>query len=139
MGRLPAEHQGPRPKVRQRVRQRAGGLCERCASVLQSDSHSHHHRIPRRDNGFDAIGNLLYLCLKCHREIHRNERYAYSRGWMAYPGFDDITPVFIRKEFWAVLRADGTYERVDPVDAREMIKAILILVGARERILNQAG
>lgn len=86
----------------------------------------------------DSIGNLLYLCLPCHREIHADESFAYSRGWMAYPGYEEITPVWVRGEFWALLRADGTYERLDPVDAVALVRWVTQAARSSELVPGSA-
>ena len=118
------------PRFRHRIPRmvvcgRANGLCERCASELLRADHTHHHRVLKRHGGHDAVENLLYLCIKCHRWIHRNERLALSRGWISVPGAQWITPVWVRDEFWAVLTTEGGYERVSDDLARHMIKWIL--------------
>lgn len=107
------------------VRDRANGLCERCGSELLRQDHTHHHRVLRRHGGHDSVENLLYLCIPCHRWIHRNERFALSRGWVVVPGAQWISPVWVRDEFWAILTADGTYERVSDDLARHMLKWII--------------
>jgi hypothetical protein len=82
--------------------------------------HSFHHRYMRRDGGVDSITNLLYLCLPCHREIHRDEHWAGAFGWVAWIE-PDLTPVRIHNRFWVVLTPDGWYERLDRDDANEML------------------
>jgi hypothetical protein len=124
----------PGTGIRTIVKRRAKGRCERCAAVIprivERDKHtgketsrldhSFHHRYMRRHGGVDAVANLIYLCLPCHREIHRDEHWAEAFGWIAMVDAD-LTPVRIHHNFWAVLTFDGWYERIDHDDAAHML------------------
>lgn len=74
----------------------------------------------RRTGGIDAVANLLYLCLPCHRWIHSDEHWASAFGLVAWVD-PDLTPVRIHNRFWVVLKYEGHYERIDADDAVDML------------------
>ena len=111
----------PGTGIRTIVRRRANGLCEICGDPIPRNAdgrpdHSFHHRFMRRMEGIDSVANLLYTCIFCHRAIHRDEQNSSAFGWISYVD-PEVTPVLIRKQFWAVLPYEGFYERVAPDDA----------------------
>jgi 5-methylcytosine-specific restriction protein A len=53
--------------LRQRVLDRAHGVCERCGGAA-TDAH---HVVARVDGGPDTLGNLAAVCETCHAGLHR--------------------------------------------------------------------
>lgn len=108
------------PKVayslRNAVRKRAGNSCEKCGSKIRRNkagfhNGSVHHRKPRRLQGKDTIPNLVLLCGKCHRWIHRNEFLASLIGWISWND-PDVTPLLLASGGWALLVPDGGFEHL---------------------------
>lgn len=73
------------------VRNRSGNRCEKCSRVLdrnvngvpQSDAaRSIHHRQPKRVGGKDSVVCMVNLCIRCHRDIHEDEKAASLGGWI---------------------------------------------------------
>ena len=65
------------PDVIERVRRRAGGICEKCGNKApffrRSDGSPYleiHHVIPLSEDGDDTASNVAALCPNCHREVH---------------------------------------------------------------------
>jgi hypothetical protein len=106
--------------IRAIVFERAKGFCERCRCRISKGSHTYHHRFPQRNGGVDSVANLLYLCLPCHQDIHRDEDYAFFKGWMAGEHFD-LTPVWIQRDWWALLDPYGGYESMPTLDALDLL------------------
>lgn len=77
---------GPVPKVRDQVKRRANGRCERCGIILNRPPHIH-HRQPRKAGGstrpwINLPGNLLHLCSFCHNQVERERGNSYTFGWL---------------------------------------------------------
>jgi 5-methylcytosine-specific restriction endonuclease McrA len=58
-----------RKGIRAQIVARAEGRCERCKWWIDDWGHAH-HRIPRSRGGRWTLGNIEYLCAKCHRLAH---------------------------------------------------------------------
>ncbi len=76
--------------VRDRVRERSGGLCEarslnlggRCSGRA---NHMHHRKL-RSQGGLDQKANLAHLCSNCHTWVHSNVADAVALG-LIVPGY----------------------------------------------------
>lgn len=66
-------------EVYQAVKERSGGLCERCYSARATEIH---HRRPRSQAGADSMVNLAHMCRDCHGWAHNNVQAAYEAGWL---------------------------------------------------------
>ena len=76
--------------VRDQVRLRAGGACERCGRSIVNFPASIHHRRPRQMGGtrenLDTLANLVVLCgsgtTGCHGYIESHRTQAIAEGWL---------------------------------------------------------
>ena len=102
------------------VQNRAGNRCERCKVVLTRNvqgkpdgltARSTHHRQPKRSGGRDSVYCMVLLCLKCHREIHADEKAAALDGWITerHPG----NVPFRGWQGWVLPRQDGGLDHLD--------------------------
>lgn len=107
--------------VKESVRKRSGGCCERCGVKLTWNVHgvpdgdsarSLHHRQPRRCGGKDSIFNLVNLCIRCHREVHEDEKTAALDGWIVIGRFPGNTP-FRGHQGWVLPHRDGSLTLLD--------------------------
>ena len=57
------------PKIRQIVKERCHGMCERCGS--RPAVHLH-HAVYRSQQGTGELDNAIALCMGCHAEAHFN-------------------------------------------------------------------
>lgn len=102
-------------KTRLTVRQRSGGICERCGV---SPAVQMHHRTPRgsggsSDTSLDCPCNALHLCVKCHGTVESSRTYAKSRGWLVLRNLTTYaTPVLYRGR-WTFLNCDGSTSRTE--------------------------
>lgn len=103
------------------VRERSGGLCEKCERVLtkningvpgEDTARSIHHRQPKRAGGRDSVVNMVNLCIKCHREIHEDEEKAASEGWIVL-GLSPAHAPFKGWRGWVLPQPDGALSLVD--------------------------
>jgi hypothetical protein len=92
---------GPSEAVKDALRKRARGLCERCGQRPGKDPH---HRLARKMGGtkrpwINKLSNLLLLDRRCHDEItntngHRTEYE--DAGWVLREGMEPgLTPVWM--------------------------------------------
>lgn len=100
--------------VRDAVRLRAGGLCERCGRSVVNVPASIHHRRPRgmggsRDPAVESVGNLVVLCgsgtTGCHGWVEQNRVDAVGHGWLVPrrdPRDPGEVPVFVGGGWWLV-------------------------------------
>ena len=67
------------PRLRRRVLARDGHVCQGpgCRHTQHLEIH---HRLPRAQGGKSVIENLLTLCGRCHRELHRREEELREAG-----------------------------------------------------------
>jgi len=57
-------------KMRQKVLDRAGNLCEVCGGPGDFRGLAIHHRVMRARGGKDQLDNLILLCGRHHSEAH---------------------------------------------------------------------
>lgn len=57
------------------VRNKSGNCCEMCLSSGNVEKHVH-HKVPVSKGGSHCIGNLQYLCVKCHSKAHHGRNVA---------------------------------------------------------------
>jgi uncharacterized protein with PIN domain len=53
--------------IRQQVRKRAGGVCERCGEVISAVTGEMHENLPRGKGGEVSLENCEWLCHGCHQ------------------------------------------------------------------------
>lgn len=51
------------------IHDQAGGRCAHCRRAVPPDVDPH-HQVTRGEGGDHSLGNLILLCLQCHREQH---------------------------------------------------------------------
>lgn len=83
------------------VRERSEGMCEKCgenltvtpsyADPIMTDR-TLHHRQPQRNGGKNSVINMVNLCVRCHREIHADEKKAAREGWIIINRFPGNVP-----------------------------------------------
>ena len=67
------------PRLRRRVLARDGHVCQ--APGCRHTQHLEvHHRLPRAQGGATTLENLVTLCGRCHRELHRREEELREAG-----------------------------------------------------------
>jgi hypothetical protein len=67
------------PRLRRRVLARDGYACQ--APGCRHTQHLQvHHRLPRAQGGRTVLENLVTLCVRCHRELHRREEELREAG-----------------------------------------------------------
>lgn len=80
-----------RLSVKDIVRIRSGGLCEKCGVKLTRNhngipdgptARSIHHRQKRSEGGRDSVVCMVNLCISCHISIHEDEKQAMVEGWI---------------------------------------------------------
>lgn len=118
----------PRMSIRTTIRKRARSRCEKCGRIVNEfgpDPHhgSRHHRHPRRWGGKNRLYNLVFLCVKCHREIHCDEDQAAEEGWIL-PVDTAAAPV-LRWDGWALLHPDGTLEHMSERAGKALLSWVL--------------
>ena len=79
---------GPSQKVRDDVKARSGGVCERCNQAKATEVH---HRLGRRNGGsrdprINWLSNLSHLCSPCHRWATVNRTDPHMEGWVLFSG-----------------------------------------------------
>ena len=57
-------------RLRWAVLERDGWRCQQCGA--RSNLHVH-HQVFRSQGGTDSTGNLIVLCVDCHRGLHLHE------------------------------------------------------------------
>ena len=117
---------GPDAATVQAVKNRSGGLCERC--WLRSAKEVH-HRTPRGQGGsrnnsrINRCDNLVHLCSPCHRsEVEMDRDQARRDGWLWPRGeFDrgEVRAVRLGSASmtggrFVLLTPDGRYEDLPP-------------------------
>jgi hypothetical protein len=95
--------------VRDIVRLRAGGRCERCGVSLLNVPASVHHRRPRGMGGaknLDTVANLVVLCgsgtTGCHGWVESHRAEAIAQGWLV-PRREARTPEEVPVEVYGQL------------------------------------
>ena len=74
----------------------------------------------RRLGGLNILSNLVLVHLDCHTEIHRNERRASHRGWVAWSD-PEMTPLRLYDGTWVLLVPDGSYEPLGETEALRLL------------------
>lgn len=67
--------------VRPLLRERAGGVCEKCGGALGRGGDAH-HRLKRSGPERDVLSNLVMVCRGCHSWVHANPSQAREDGWI---------------------------------------------------------
>lgn len=104
---------GPSRAVRDLIRARANGLCERCCRPLGLLADLH-HRHPRRMGGtkrewVNSVPACVLLCRVCHRWVESQRSVALASGWLVREGTDPETvPVTTTMGRRMLLHSDGT-------------------------------
>jgi 5-methylcytosine-specific restriction endonuclease McrA len=55
--------------------------CARCRNAYASHPH---HRKPKARGGSNTPGNLIPLCVSCHRWVHANPDAAHAAGFLLH-------------------------------------------------------
>lgn len=112
-----ARNTGPSKRTVELVRERAGGLCERCGF---HEAQQVHHRKPRgmggtRDASINLPSNLFFVCFPCHADIESNRMAAVVKGWLMSrwetPGHK---PIFYRGTWRLLDDGGGSILHADP-------------------------
>jgi 5-methylcytosine-specific restriction protein A len=103
---------GPTEKVRDIVKARARGLCERCGK--HRGGHIH-HRDPRGMGGTsrpeaNLPSNLLYLNPSCHEWTEHNRSEALDLGLLLHDGDNPRREKVFRRGEWRWLDNAGGFE-----------------------------
>lgn len=82
-GKTPS-NRGKIPKtVRDAVERRSGGKCEAAVTAACRRRGGHlHHKLMRSQGGPHTEGNLIDVCMVCHRYIHDHTGWAYENGYL---------------------------------------------------------
>lgn len=98
----------PMAAARPVVRERSGGMCERCGRERATDMH---HRKLRR-HGDHAPANLVHLCRECHNLVH-DDGYREPQAGLLLKSWDDPRAVPVLHSIFGLVRLDdaGGYER----------------------------
>ena len=97
----------PRPLARE-VRERAGGLCEYCWLLQDSQEATFHvdHIVPRSRGGATTLDNLALACVSCSlRKAARHSARDPRTGKLVplyNPRFDDWTDHFAFTKRWSL-------------------------------------
>lgn len=105
-------------KIRQALRERAGGRCEICAEPANNA----HHRRNKSQGGQDRLANLMLLCgsgtTGCHGEVTEHPGWATLCGYTIQGTVDgdapETVPVYIRG-LRSLLEDDGTVVHIPEV------------------------
>lgn len=89
-------------EARRLVRQRSGGVCERCGAARATDWH---HRKNRSQGGGWSAANGLHLCRSCHLMITDTRTAFYNHGWLV-KSWDDETTIPVHTVHGFVLLDD---------------------------------
>ena len=88
-------------EARTRVRNRAGGRCERCGKAGQLEAA---HRKSRAQGGPWAPSNLIALCRLCHAESHHRPAWSMQHGFMV-PRNGNPAEVPVQVLVWGLMPA----------------------------------
>jgi 5-methylcytosine-specific restriction enzyme A len=110
-------------EVRDLIRDRAAGNCERCGDLNNVRDHGAqvHHRRPRGMGGTkrdstNGPSNGLHLCGMCHRVVENNREISLNLGQLVRQQQDPKTVPVLYRGQWVLLDDDGyTYEIPAPV------------------------
>lgn len=102
------------PAVRDLIRDRAAGNCERCGELNNVRDHGAqvHHRRPRGMGGTSRgstsqASNGLFLCGACHRVIEDNREQALKLGQLVPQNKEPITIPVLYRGGWVLLDDEG--------------------------------
>ncbi len=86
------------PKVREALRERAGGCCEICGLPANNA----HHRRNQSQGGLDVLSNLMLLCgsgtTGCHGTVTMNPNWAEAHGYTIKG--TQVSPSLVPVQFW---------------------------------------
>lgn len=99
----------PKP-VRDLIRARSDGRCERCGIYPGVQIH---HRRPRGAGGSTApdtntASNGLHLCFRCHSQVESKRDMALALGYLVRQGQSPSEVPVFRFGQWALLNDNGT-------------------------------
>ena len=117
-----------RESTKKALRKRAKSHCERCGRFIKEygpdlGDGSRHHRHKQGVGGKNRLYNLVFLCVKCHRWVHRHEAEAAREGWIL-PCDTAAVPVR-RHDGWVLLRPDGTVDRLSDFAGKALLTWVL--------------
>ncbi len=100
------------PTTRALVRERSGGRCEACGA---EPAVIHHHRRPRRHDGWrpgtNEASNDLRIGLDCNERIeHQDRAGAYPLGQLLHAEQDPAVEPVLYRGRWVLLGDDGSVE-----------------------------
>jgi 5-methylcytosine-specific restriction enzyme A len=101
--------------VRELVRVRSNGFCERCGRIT-ADPQIHHRR-PRGMGGSDREGtntasNALWLCMPCHAWVESYRYEAYIEGFLVHQHHRPAMVPVHMPVGWTSLADDGSAQVV---------------------------
>lgn len=97
--------------LRRSVGARAGWRCDRCGRPTAEDRGQAHHRKLRSRGGGDSLGNLVWLCSRCHGEVHASPALSTAAGFMV-PSWGDPAHLPVRRYDGREYLPAGSWERI---------------------------
>lgn len=88
-------------KARKAVRERDGGICQRCGM----NGPDIHHRLRRRDGGH-KLSILVTMCRDCHSWVHNHPLSAKLTGYIIGPWPETDTATVLLKTYGGWVRFD---------------------------------
>jgi hypothetical protein len=103
--------------MREMVRVRCGGYCEKCGKPL-TETWALHHRKLRSRGGKDTVSNLVALHHECHNtgtdSVHLNPSASNQAGLMVATWQDsEDTPLILPSGAIVLLTDDGSYRYLE--------------------------
>lgn len=90
-------------KLRNALRRRSRGRCERCGAMTEvADPH---HRLQRSLGGKDTLSNLTRVDRACHDLIH--DEHSYEGGWLLHSWDDPLAVPVLMFDGLTLLDDDG--------------------------------
>jgi hypothetical protein len=100
-------------EARRLVRERSGGICERCAAARATNFQ---HRQARGQGGPWTASNGLDVCgsgtTGCHGYMHAHPAESYERGWSVHSWDDPAEVPVLTAQGWMQLNDDGSWTAV---------------------------
>lgn len=108
-GRIPGGEAPSQRTGRDKVEDRAAGVCELCGRRVAAEWH---HRKNRSQGGQWAASNGLHLDSACHRWVTEHPKEARAGGWSVRSRQDPRKVPVLRRGQWVLLDDDGGFELV---------------------------